>query len=219
MVRYEKFRKTVNSDKINVSEYLSDSDTDASNDKSTCEKETLVDVCLPIYQKDTVVDDCPVRLPPLLRRGMPTLARACDRHELSDRSAAAVVSAVLKDFGLITATDSSNVIDQNKIRRERKKTREELRASELSDPLHCLCFPWRSRSDASQTRRSRGECGWRHDTEHEAAAGHCQVTALVFNGRMNMPTIRALSPGRSGPVDCDGSPASTNRLIWKGDRR
>ena len=79
-----------------------------------------------------------VRLPPVLRRGMPALARACDRHGLSDRSAAAVASAVLEDFGLVTAADSSNVIDQSKVRRERRKTRGTLRARERSNNVRCF---------------------------------------------------------------------------------
>lgn len=50
----------------------------------------------------------------------PALASACDRHGLSDRSAAAIATAVLEDIGVVTDVDSSNVIDRSKIRRERK---------------------------------------------------------------------------------------------------
>lgn len=75
----------------------------------------------------------------LLRRDMPALARACDRHGMSDRSAAAVASAVLEDCGLVTADDISNVIDKNKVRREREKTRRKLRAREQK---HFCTLPW-----------------------------------------------------------------------------
>lgn len=44
----------------------------------------------------------------------------CDRYLISDRSAGAFASAVLKDCGLL---DSENVIDKNKIRRARKRVR------------------------------------------------------------------------------------------------
>ena len=92
MIRSAKYIKTVDydSEKNNISEFPSDSDTDtdASDDKSICETETVVDVDLPActYEKETVVDDRPVRIPPVLRRSMPTLSRACYRHGLSDRS-------------------------------------------------------------------------------------------------------------------------------------
>ena len=44
------------------------------------------------------------------RRRLPALARACDWYNISDRSATALASAVLEDFGIVTASDSSNVI-------------------------------------------------------------------------------------------------------------
>ena len=50
-------------------------------------------------------------------RKIPTLARACDRHGVSDRAAAAIASAVLQDFGIISNEDPSAVIDRNKVRR------------------------------------------------------------------------------------------------------
>ena len=53
-----------------------------------------------------------------------------EQSGLSNRSDAAVASAVLADFGLVTAVDSSSVIDKSKIRRERKKTRTELNAQQ-----------------------------------------------------------------------------------------
>jgi len=61
-----------------------------------------------------------------LRKELPAFARACDRHRVSDRSAAAIATAVLHDFGLISHVDSSNVIDKSKVRRERKKNRSKL---------------------------------------------------------------------------------------------
>jgi len=44
---------------------------------------------------------------------LPSLARACDRVGVSDRAAAAIVSAVLQDFGLISTEDLQNVVDKN----------------------------------------------------------------------------------------------------------
>jgi hypothetical protein len=52
-----------------------------------------------------------------------TIARACDRHCISDRAAAAIASAVLQDFVCISKADTCNVIGRNKIRRSRQMKR------------------------------------------------------------------------------------------------
>jgi len=51
------------------------------------------------------------------RKKFPTLARACDRQGVSDRDAAAIASAVLQDYGIVSKEDCFNVIDRNKVRR------------------------------------------------------------------------------------------------------
>jgi len=45
------------------------------------------------------------------RRKLLTVARECDRWGISDRSAAAITSAVLQDLGITDETDSLRVID------------------------------------------------------------------------------------------------------------
>lgn len=49
----------------------------------------------------------------------------CDRFGISDRAAVALSTAVLEDMRLI-GSDKSEVIDKNKIRREKKKERKSL---------------------------------------------------------------------------------------------
>jgi len=44
-----------------------------------------------------------------------------ERYQLSDKASAAVANAALKDAGLITDLDKTYLIDKNKLRRERKK--------------------------------------------------------------------------------------------------
>ena len=77
------------------------------------------------------------------RRAMPALARACDRHMVSDRSAADIASAVLQDFGLVTADDSLNVIDPSKVRRERKKKRKQLQSKQTPEDICGIYFDGR----------------------------------------------------------------------------
>lgn len=78
------------------------------------------------------IDNRTIRLSPVLLRSMPALSRASDGHELSDRSAAAVASAVLEDFG--------QVPDPRKMRSERKKTESEIFVREQSDFVRFLAF-------------------------------------------------------------------------------
>ena len=56
------------------------------------------------------------------------LAMACDRFSVSNRAAAAIASATLKDHGHITNEDNSLIIDRSKLRRERTKFREKNQA-------------------------------------------------------------------------------------------
>ena len=50
----------------------------------------------------------------------------CERYQISDRADAAIGSATLKDFGVVTEYDASLVIDRSKLRRERQKYRMKL---------------------------------------------------------------------------------------------
>jgi hypothetical protein len=91
-----------------------------------------------------------------LNRDLPTLARACDRHGVSDRAAAALASAVLQDFGLISPEDSKNVVDKNKIRRARQRKRKILQDTETynAEALHSLYFD--GRKDHTTTNVMKG---------------------------------------------------------------
>ena len=52
-----------------------------------------------------------------------SVAMACDRYGISNRSAATIVTETLKAFNIVSEEDTSNVVDQNKIKRERTKAR------------------------------------------------------------------------------------------------
>ena len=53
-----------------------------------------------------------------------------ERYQLSDRAGAALANAVMTDLGFINENYETNVIDRNKLRRARKRCREELRKEE-----------------------------------------------------------------------------------------
>ncbi|KAK4875283.1 hypothetical protein RN001_011705 [Aquatica leii] len=50
-----------------------------------------------------------------MRTKLPSLAQACDRTGVSDRSAAILVNSALKDLGIITMEASSKIIDRNPV--------------------------------------------------------------------------------------------------------
>ena len=56
------------------------------------------------------------------------LAMVCERYEVFDRAGAAIASATLIAFGIVTEEDKIYVVDRSKLRRERQKYREEIRS-------------------------------------------------------------------------------------------
>lgn len=72
-------------------------------------------------------------------------ALTSDRFGLSDRETAAVASSVLQDFGIITDYDHTNVIDKNKIRREKSLNRSKLQVQnkDKHNPLRGQYFDGR----------------------------------------------------------------------------
>lgn len=63
---------------------------------------------------------------------IPTVARECDRYGVSDTAGAAIATATLIDYGIITSTDSTAVIDRSKLRRQREQVRKKLSKEAMS---------------------------------------------------------------------------------------
>ena len=55
------------------------------------------------------------------RSSLRVVAVTCERFGISDRAGAAVATATLIAFGIVTDTNKTNVIDRSKLRRERQK--------------------------------------------------------------------------------------------------
>ena len=58
------------------------------------------------------------------------LAMVCERYKVFDRAGAAIASATLKAFGIVTEEDKRYVVDRSKLWRERPKYREEIKNKE-----------------------------------------------------------------------------------------
>lgn len=105
---------------------------------------------------------------PRLERDLPTLARACDRHGVSDRAAAAIASAALQDFGIISPDDSQNVVDRNKIRRARQRKRnllQKMNKDNRENLLQTLYFD--GRKDHTMTNVQKGSKWYRKNVVEE----------------------------------------------------
>lgn len=68
----------------------------------------------------------------------PILAKTCDRYGVSDRAAAAIASAVLHDI-----RSNIQVIDKSKLRRERKKVRDDVMSKQKCTDIPALYFDGR----------------------------------------------------------------------------
>ena len=91
-----------------------------------------------------------------MRVKLPSLAIACDRHGVSDRAAAGIVSAVLQDIGIIHSEDKTKVIDRSKVRRERRKKRCAVR-TEASNTINGLYFDGRKDKTMIQIKERDGK--------------------------------------------------------------
>lgn len=77
------------------------------------------------------------------------VAKVADRYNVPDRVAAAICTAVLVDFGIVSTDDNLFVIDRNKVRRHRRKLRN-IQVQELRhDDIHGLYFD--GRKDTTKT--------------------------------------------------------------------
>ena len=76
------------------------------------------------------------------RTRLPTLAAACDRYLISDYAGAAIATATLTDYGIITKDDKSQVIGPHKLRDARQKYRFKRQEIEMAslDNLTSLYF-------------------------------------------------------------------------------
>lgn len=90
-----------------------------------------------------------------MRIHLPNLAVACDRTGVSDRAAAIIVSAVLQDIGVVAPDNQTQIIDRSKLRRERKRTRENLQSTSL--PPEPLSIFFDGRKDTTIVQEKRGK--------------------------------------------------------------
>ena len=81
----------------------------------------------------------------------PTVARECDRYNVSDTAGAAIATATLIDYGIIKKQERSSIIDRCKLRRQRQLLRarlsEEAKTSLLEVSPKSIFFDGRKDKD------------------------------------------------------------------------
>lgn len=152
-------------------------------------------------------------------------AKASDRHAVSDRAAAEIASSVLVDYGVITSDDFSEVIDRSKIRRERHKYRESLRAESANSSTDLRGLYFDGRKDKTLTQEQAGGTFHRrtvteehvsliqepdsiylgHTTPVRGSADCIKQTILDFFETKNI-NVQNLAA-----VGCDGTAVNTGR--------
>ena len=117
----------------------------------------------------------------------------------SDRAAAAIASAVLQDFGLISPGHSQNVIDKNKIRRERMRKRNILQDMQASDGggLHSIYFD--GRKDVTVTNVRKGS-KWYKENHVEEHISVIEEPGSKYIGHIT-PTLASAVGIRSSLLD------------------
>lgn len=69
-------------------------------------------------------------------RQLPNYSRMCDRYGVTDRAAAALLNAALMDYGIVNGDKTKDLVDRNKIRRQRELWgKKEANSYEMQDVL------------------------------------------------------------------------------------
>lgn len=157
-----------------------------------------------------------------MRIKLPSLAQACDRTGVSDRSAAIIASAVLKDIGLVTTEESSKIIDRSKVRRERKRTRNTLRSQLKQEEVFLQAIYFDGRKDNTLVQRLIGNKNHRTTVSEEHIVivsepgskyfGHitvpCGTAAAIFEN-MIIFLQQQMDLTNLAAIGCDGTATNT----------
>ena len=113
----EEKRRKLNIEHPASSELLSESDKEESDSEDECVVDEWKDVSLPEEEYTSDINLTPI----------PTVALEADRYSVSNRAAAAICTATLIDYGIVTPDDHTNVVDHHKVWRARQKARKSLK--------------------------------------------------------------------------------------------
>src|SRR6218665_3268610 len=99
-----------------------------------------------------------------MRTKLGAFSETCDLHGISDRSAAALASAVLQDVDIITPDNLSKVIDRSKVRRARQRNRSNILKIDKPTAEHLQALYFNGRKDQTMFQVKKGDKFYRQTT-------------------------------------------------------
>jgi hypothetical protein len=88
---------------------------------------------------------------------IPTIALEADRYGVSNRAAAAISTATLVDYGIISLEDQINIVDPHKVWRARLQLRRAIRATPINNEQEIMAIFFDGRKDMTLMREKRGD--------------------------------------------------------------
>ena len=152
-------------------------------------------------------------------KSLPMLSKTCDRYSISNRAVVAIVSSVLHDISL-----DIEVVDKSKLRRERKKERNELYKQQTQLHLPALYFDGRKdktlnivKKGAKRYRQTVIEehifvvkepdsvyIGYATPVRDIAKSIETSINGLLLSQKINLDDLMA--------IGCDGTVTNTGKF-------
>jgi len=150
---------------------------------------------------------------------LPNVAKICDRFHVSNTCGAAIATATLQDYGLITSTEKKHVIDRSKIWREREKYRKQIKESVAEEFPVALFFDGRKDDSMALTNGRRIIKSEEHITileEPESKyVGHVtpesSTAKSIFEEMINYFNESGISLDGLSVLGCDGTAVNTGK--------
>ena len=103
---------------------------------------------------------------------IPTVAIEADRYGVSNRAAAAICTATLIDYGIITSHGRTNIVDHHKVWRARQTPRKSLKQEQIADDdIQAIFFDGRKDSTLVKQKTGDKRYGTKQVEDHYVLVG------------------------------------------------
>ena len=136
------------------------------------------------------------------RTRIPTVALEAERYGVSNRAAAAISTAALFDFGVVSEDDRSSVVDHHKVWRARKQLRKDMRTAgeHIDDEITALFFDGRKDSTLAKEQKGSKWYSSRKVEDHYVLVGE-PGTAYLRHITLETGTGTAIADGLHAALD------------------
>lgn len=145
------------------------------------------------------------------------LARIADRCKVSNRTAAAIATAVLVDYGIINRNQAQNAVDKSKVARYRKKLRKKQVKKLLFDDIRGIYFDSRGDDTIDNSNNARRTVKEEHisfvEQPNSQYIGHKSVQSKcakdIVKAIEELVDEKDIPVNRITSVGCDGTVTNT----------